>query len=87
MKIKINKNKYFNAIFVLMLFSASLHMLILFYLAIIQKNIYILNYFNILDLDLLFPKIFVDNFTLNCIAFLVVIILYIYFLKKNTIDT
>ena len=57
MNIKIVKNKYLNALFLLMLFSAIIHMVLLFCVAITSRDIYVLNYFNILDFDLLFPAL------------------------------
>jgi len=62
MNIKIVKNKYLNPLFVIMLFSASVHMVILFFLALSRGDLYILNYFNILDLDILLPSMFKNNF-------------------------
>lgn len=82
MDIKIVKNKYLNALFILMLFSAIAHMLIVFYLAIISGNLYIVNYFNILDLDLFYPNIF-NNFIGNIFSILFVITVYLIILKNN----
>ncbi len=50
MKIQIVKNKYLNAVLILMLVSAIAHMAILFWIAIITANIHVLNYFDILNL-------------------------------------
>jgi len=82
MHIKIVKNKYLNALFILMLFSAVAHMLIVFYLAITSENLYIINYFNILDLDLFYPDTF-NNFFSNIFSMLFVAVLYIVILKSN----
>ncbi|MSU54390.1 MAG: hypothetical protein EXS48_00930 [Candidatus Staskawiczbacteria bacterium] len=85
MDIKIVKNKYLNALFLLMLFSAIVHMLMLFYFAIISKDLYVLNYFNILDVDIFFPNIF-NNFAGNIFSVILVIIIYGFILKKNHLD-
>lgn len=84
--IRIVKNKYINAILILMLFSAILHMGILFFLAIVKKNFYILNYFNILDLDMLFPFLFFDNFLSNVSSIIVVALIYVLILKIDKKD-
>jgi len=81
MNIKIVKNKYLNSLFLLMLFSASVHMLILFYLAFSRGDLYILNYFNILDLDILFPLIFRNNFFGNFTSLIFAVLLYILILR------
>ena len=51
MNIKIVKNKYLNSLLLMMLFSATVHMLILFYISVMTGNFYILNYFKILDIN------------------------------------
>ena len=83
MKITIVKNKYLNALFLLMLVSAIVHMLILFYLALVSKDLYILNYFNILDIDLLLPSIF-NGVAGNIFSAFVAVTIYILILKLNT---
>ena len=50
-------NRFIDAIAKTMLFSAAVHMLILFYKTIHTGDINILNLFNILDLQLFFPGI------------------------------
>ena len=82
MNIKIVKNKYINALFILMLFSAVTHILIVFYSAIISGDLYIVNYFNILDLDLFYPDIF-NSFIGNIFSMLFVIVIYLIILKSN----
>ncbi|MBI3631540.1 MAG: hypothetical protein HY219_01585 [Candidatus Staskawiczbacteria bacterium] len=82
MNIKIVKNKYINALFIMMLFSAIAHMLILFYLAIISADFYIINYFKILDLDSFFPGAF-DNLIGGVSSILLLIVIYIIILKNN----
>jgi len=83
MDIKIVKNKYANTVFLLMLFSASVHMIILFFLSFARGDLYILNYFNILDLDILFPTIFKNNFVGNISSFIITGIIYFIILKIN----
>ncbi|OGZ84035.1 MAG: hypothetical protein A2599_00990 [Candidatus Staskawiczbacteria bacterium RIFOXYD1_FULL_39_28] len=85
MKIKIVKNKYLNALFLLMLFSAIVHMVILFIFAIVSKNVNILNYFNILNLNYFMPDFF-NNLLGNITSFLFVILLYAIILKINGQD-
>ncbi|OGZ63148.1 MAG: hypothetical protein A2639_03040 [Candidatus Staskawiczbacteria bacterium RIFCSPHIGHO2_01_FULL_34_27] len=82
MNIKIIKNKYINTLFILMLFSASVHMLIIFLFFIKVKNIYTLNYFNILDLDLFYNNIF-NSLTGNIFSLLFVVFIYFLILKIN----
>lgn len=82
MQVKIVKNKYLNTFFLLMLFSAMIHMLVLFALAITSKNIYVLNYFNILDLDLIFPLL-LNNFWGNVASAVTVVLLYWVIFKFN----
>ncbi|MFA7714609.1 MAG: hypothetical protein WCX77_00670 [Candidatus Paceibacterota bacterium] len=82
MKIQIVQNKYLNALFVLMLFSASIHMMILVYLAISSGNFYILNYFNILDIDAFIPN-FLNDPAGNLFSFIFMAGLYFFILKKN----
>ena len=64
-----------------MLLSASVHMIILFFLALSQGNLYLLNYFNILDLDILFPMIFNNSVLGNIVALCFAGLLYILILK------
>lgn len=85
MNIKIVKNKYINALFILMLFSAIVHMLILSCLAAVSGSLYVLNYFNILDLDLFYPNIF-NSFGGNIFSIFFVIAAYIIILKNNKIE-
>ena len=82
MRIKIVKNKYLNALFILMLFSAIVHMLVVFYFALTSGDFYIFNYFNILDLDLFYPNIF-NNFIGNIFSILFVVFIYLIILKNN----
>jgi len=82
MHIKIVKNKYLNALFVLMLSSAAAHMIILFFWAIKTRNLYVLNYFNILDIDFFYPNIFNSGWG-NGVSFLAAILIYFLILKLN----
>lgn len=86
MNIKIVKNKYANAVLLLMLLSASVHMLILFFLAFNKGDLYSLNYFNILDLDILFPSIFKNGFLGNFASLIFTASLYILILKFGDKD-
>src|SRR3989338_6358643 len=76
MNIKIVKNKYLNSLFIMMLLSASAHMLILFFLALRRGDLYILNYFNILDLDILFHAVFKNDFLGNFASLIFVVLFY-----------
>ncbi len=79
---KIVKNKYLNALFLLMLLSAIIHVLILFYMFSKSGNIYILNFFNIVDLSYFLPSS-VNSFFGNIVSFIFVIVLYGIILKIN----
>ena len=82
MKIKITKNKYLNALFLLMLFSASLHMVILFVLALVNQDLSLINYFNILNVNYFFQGTF-NGILSNLLSFAVVGVIYIIILKVN----
>jgi hypothetical protein len=89
MDIKIVKNIYINSLLILMLFSATIHMVILFFIALINIDFYVLNYFNIIDLDILFPELMLNNFLWNTISIMVVVLFYFLILKivkKNVSD-
>lgn len=83
MNVKIVKNKYLNALLLLMLLSAVIHILVLIFIAVKSLNIYILNYFNILEFDVLFPNIFRNTFYNNLLSFAVALFLYFAILKNN----
>lgn len=83
MKIKIVKNKYINTALLLMLVSALAHMAVLFLFAIYKMDFYVLNYFNILDLDVLFPYLVYDNFLGNVLSVAVAVLIYFLILKFN----
>jgi len=82
MKIQIVKNEYLNALFLLMLFSASVHMLILIYFALISQDPYVLNYFNILDIDAFVPG-FLNSVGGNIFSLFFAAGLYLLILIKN----
>ncbi|MFT4303167.1 MAG: hypothetical protein ACMXYG_01260 [Candidatus Woesearchaeota archaeon] len=54
---EISKNKYLDALFKLMLLSASVHMIILIVFTILKFDFSLLNYFRILELDIIFPSL------------------------------
>lgn len=54
---KIVENKYLDSLFKLMLFSAIFHMIILFVFAFLNKDIDLLNYFNIVGLNFIYLPI------------------------------
>jgi len=77
---KLIKNKYINAVLLLMLFSAIAHMVILFFIAIWQGDLYFLNYFNILSISYFIPN-FLNSFWGNIASFVFVSFLYFVILK------
>jgi len=85
MKIQISKNKYINALAILALFSAAVHMTLLSYKAIYEKDLYILNYFNVLDLDIFFGNAF-KNFWGNAISAICAGLIYLIILKTNKLE-
>jgi len=84
-KIKIVENKYINALLLLMLLSAIVHMLILFVFAIISKNLHILNYFSILNVNYFLPN-FLNSVQGDIISFIFTLIMYLVILKINKIQ-
>ncbi len=72
-------NKYFEALKKTILFSAVVHLIILLGNAIFTNNLKMLNLFNVLDLELLFPNILNGNFS-DISSLAVLIIIYIVFL-------
>jgi hypothetical protein len=75
---KISDNKYLDAMFKLMLVSASIHMIILIVFAIYTHNQLALNYFNILDIEFVFPSV-VEGMKMNILAFLTALWIYLLF--------
>lgn len=82
---KMVKNKYLNALLLLLLFSAVFHMAILFVFAIAFWNIHFLNYFHILNLNYFFPE-FSNNYLADGISFAVMLGIYLIILKCNNSD-
>ncbi len=79
---KIHHNKYIDALLKTMLFSASIHMIILIVQAIRTGDIMIINYFNILDLEIYYPHILKIPQT-HLIAASVALIIYLTFLIRR----
>jgi len=75
----VSKNKYIIALKRTILFSAIIHLLILLWYAINTGNLKIINLFNILDLDLIYPNILKGNLS-DFLSILALIIIYIVFL-------
>lgn len=84
---KIVKNKYVNSLLLLMLFTAGIHMLILLFVAFSRGDLYILNYFNIVDLDILLPQIFKNDFLGNFASLVFATGIYFLILKSNKINS
>jgi hypothetical protein len=82
MNIQISKNKYWNAACILMLFSAAIHMVILFLIALISKSFYVVNYFNIISISYFIPN-FLNSFWGNVVSVAFAVILYVIFLRTN----
>jgi len=82
MKIKIVQNKYLNALLVLMLLSAAVHMLVVVCFALSSKDPYILNYFNIMEIDILIPG-FLNSPAGNIFSLVFAGGLYLFILAKN----
>lgn len=72
-------SKYVEALKKTVLFSATVHLLILLGNAIFTNNLKMLNLFNILDIELLFPNILNNSFS-DISAIIVLFIIYIVFL-------
>lgn len=82
MKVKILENKYLNSLLLLMLVSAGVHMGILVCLALWTGDFYLLNYFNILDIDRLAGDVFNNGYG-NALATAAAVGLYVIILKMN----
>lgn len=57
MALKITKDRRFDALKKTILFSAAIHLILLLIYSIIKRDFIYVNYFNMLDLELLFPDI------------------------------
>lgn len=73
------KSKYIKALKKSILFYAITHLIILFGYAIYTSNLKLLNLFNILDLELVFPNI-VNGLISDILSVIALIIIYIIFL-------
>lgn len=82
MKVRIVQNRYLNALFILMLFSAMVHMVILGYLALRSGDLCALNYFNILEADVFIPG-FLNSAAGNIFSLIFAGGLYLFILAKN----
>ncbi|OGZ72529.1 MAG: hypothetical protein A2908_01505 [Candidatus Staskawiczbacteria bacterium RIFCSPLOWO2_01_FULL_38_12b] len=82
---KIVENKYLNALLLLMLFSAMVHMVMLLFLTLFSGNLYFLNYFNIVDASYFLPDFF-SSFFGTVISFMLVLAMYFIILKINNIE-
>jgi len=78
---KIAENKYVNAFLMLLLYSAVFHFCVLVYRVFAEKTFYPLNFFSILNLDVLFPDIFKNTITSDLISLLAVAMIYFFILK------
>lgn len=87
MKIKIVNNRYLNTLFLVMLFSAIAHIIVIIAVAIKSLNfsvlLYIFNYFNILDLNILLPKCPEGVGGIGISSVLLVVIYLIIFVKNG----
>ena len=82
MNIRIVKNRYINALLLLMLFSAIAHVLILLYMAITSGSLHFLNYFTILEIGYILPG-FSNIFSSDVISFVFAGAMYIIILRIN----
>lgn len=82
MKIQIVKNKYINSLLLLMLASAAVHVIILFFISVGTGNLYVLNYFNILSISYFIPN-FLNSIFGDFISFLFALLIYAIILKAN----
>ena len=78
---RILENRYVQALMGLILFSAIIHMFLLAVYAVIDADVTYLNYFNIIDLDLIFPNIGMGGFS-QIFSLLTAVVIYagIYFM-------
>ena len=83
---QIAKNVFLDALLKLMLFSASIHMIILVGAAALEGDVKILNYFNILDLELIFPSI-INGMASDVVSTLVALAIFGYFLYRNRLKS
>jgi len=74
------KTKYIKALKKTILFYAISHLIILLGYSVYTNNFKLLNLFNILDLELLFPNI-LNGFMSDIFSVLILVIIYIIFLR------
>lgn len=82
MNIAIVKNRYVNAMLILMLFSAATHLLIIFFSMMMSGDLYLLNFFNIVGVSYLIPN-FLNSFSGNLLSFAFAAALYLIILRYN----
>jgi len=82
MRIQIVKNKYVNSLLLLMLMSAIIHMILLFFIAILSKDLYFLNYFNIISISYFIPN-FLNSILGDTVSFLFAGVTYFVILMAN----
>lgn len=80
------KNRYFEALIKLILFSAIFHLVLLFIYSLIKLNFSYLNYFRIIDVSLIFPSITEGPFSL-VFSFITALVIYLIILFKFTRKT
>ena len=83
--IQIVKNRYIDALLKLILVSAIVHMVLLIIYSVITGDFVILNYFNILDIDLIFPNVIEGTVSqvLSVLATVIVYVLILLFYTKK----
>lgn len=85
MNIQIVKNKYLNSLFVLMLFSAIIHVSILIFSVLKTGDMYLINFFSIVGVDILIPN-FLNSLLGNILSIVFTIALYLLIIKINKTD-
>jgi hypothetical protein len=83
MKVQIVKNKYLNALFLLMILSSIIHIAIVIFMAIKNSDLYYINFFNIIGVNCIIPN-FLNNFVGNLISLGFTILLYLIIFLNNT---
>ena len=73
---QISKNRCIDALLKFILFSAFVHIFLIIVFFVTNLDITLLNYFNILDIDLFFPNI-ASGFLSQILSILVMIFIYI----------
>lgn len=83
---KIIKNRYINAFLLLLLYSATFHFLVIVFRSFAQRNFYPLNFFGILNLDILFPELFKNTLSGNIASIIVVVVIYYVIFKTQRLS-